>query len=355
MEPTPTSHRGRRGLYTASAILALWAAVPAGATPEPMLWYVAARDDAAAWQQAAAQTWADGSLLARTLDGEWPPPADGTTHAYFEGTLPEGIVVIRTPDTADRHIPVWMEGVTQDEARKAVLLLVGSIVHPLGIADGGWVPEADEEASDGATAPPEEGPDLPAMARTPAPRSDRLHVALALGASGRPGLDRPCFAPSARLGIALGQLRSPRVSLILDLSADLFGQTWAEAVPLQLDAIGVVGGLEVRLGTARLGFPVWAGAGVRALTASRGDQLEGGYPAAVAPFLRVGGGVSVQVADGVRLGARAVVGVELLRGDPPIQLQVGEAWETSSRDLQPLSVGGQVELEIDTRRGSAGP
>lgn len=346
MERTQTSRR----LCTAALVLALATTIPAGATPEPMLWYVAPQDDAADWQQAAEQTWADGSLQARVPDGEWPPPADGTTHAYFEGTLPEGIVVIRTPDAADRHIPVWMEGVTPDEARKAVLLLVGSIVHPLGIADGGWVPPAEAPPLEGATAPPTEGPDLPAIARAPSARSDRLHVALALGGSGRPGLDRPCFAPSARLGIALGQTRSPRVSLMLDLSADLFGLTWADAVPLQLDAIGLVGGFEVRLGNARLGFPVWAGAGVRALTASRGDDQEGGYPAAVAPFLRFGGGISVEVARGVRIGGRAVVGVELLRGTPPIQLQVGEAWESASRDLQPLSVGGQVEVEIDARR-----
>ncbi len=355
MEHTLASHRVRRGLFTAAFVLAVAAAVPAGASPEPMVWYVAHLDDAAAWQAAVAQTWTDGSLEARPLEGEWPPPADGTTHAYFEGTLPEGIVVIRTSGAPDRRIPVWMEGVTPEEARKAVLLLVGSIVHPLGIADGGWVPEAGDQNPDGTTAPPEEAPDLPAMASAPAPRSDRLHVALALGGSGRPGLDRPCFAPSARLGIALGKRPTPRVSLVLDLSADLFGLTWADAVPLQLDAIGVVGGLEVRLGNARIGFPIWGGAGVRALTASRGDDREGGYPAAVAPFLRFGGGVSVEVTDGVRVGARAVMGVELLRGDPPIQLQVGEAWEASSRDLLPLSIGGQVEVEIDARRDSTGP
>jgi hypothetical protein len=351
MDHTQTS----RAPCIVALVLALSTAIPAGAAPEPMLWYVAPQDDAEAWQRAAEQTWADGALRAHVFDGEWPPPADGTAHAYFEGALPEGIVVIRTPDAADRHIPVWLEAVTPDEARKAMLLLVGSIVHPLGIADGGWVPETEGEVADGATAPPAEGPDLPDMASAPPPRSDRLHVALALGGSGRPGLDRPSFAPSARLGVTLGKSRSPRVSLVLDLSADLFGMTWADAVPLQLDAIGVVGGLEVRLGTAKLGFPLWGGAGIRALTASRGDQQEGGYPAAVAPFLRFGGGVSVEVADGVRIGARAAMGIELLRGDPPIQLQVGEAWEASSRDLLPLSIGGQVEVEIDARRGSTGP
>ncbi len=332
------------------ALLALFTARAAAA--EPLIWLVAPGDDAEAWQACAAQTWTPGAIQVEDAATVWPPQDDGRAHAYFDGDLPAGTVVVRAPGAPERRIPVMMEGVTQDEARAAVLLLVGSIVHPLGIADGGWVPESDtlDGTLDETTRPPEIAPDLPPPA-APQRRTDRIHVAMALGASGRPGLDRPCFAPSARLGIALGPRREVRVSAILDLSADLFGLTWAGDVPLQLDAIGLVGGIEVRLGNARIGFPVWAGAGIRALTASRGDHEEGGYPAAVAPFLRFGGGLSVEVTPGVRLGARAIVGFELLRGDPPIQLQVGEAWDAASRDLTPVSIGGQFEVEIDAQRG----
>ena len=354
-DPHGPSH-GSRNIYTIVALAIALASVPGAWADEPMHWYVAPDDDTAAWQASAAQTWAEGSLLVQPWTGEWPPTSVEAAYAFFEGALPGGTVVIHTQEGPLRRIPVMMEGVTHDEARKAVLLVVGSIVHPLGIADGGWLPDRPAEAVDETTAPPVDGPDLPTNV-TPAPaadRSDRVHVAMALGSSARPGLDRPCFAPSARLGIALGPAGGVRVSVLLDLSADLFGQTWANDVPLQLDAIGLVGGLEVRLGTAKLGFPVWAGGGVRTLTASRGDNETGGYPLAVAPLVRLGGGISVEVGKGVRLGAKVAVGLELVRGDPPIQLQVGEAWEAASRDLLPLSVGGQIEVEIDALRGQDG-
>lgn len=342
-------HRRIRGAPLV-ALLALFAAPPAAA--EPLLWLVAPGDEVAAWQASAAQTWAPGAIQVEDSPAAWPPADVGRDHAFFDGELPAGTVVVRASGATERRIPVAMDGVTLDEARVAVLFLVRSIVHPLGIADGGWVPESDTPGgtSDETTRPPEVAPDLPPPA-APQRRTDRIHVAMALGASGRPGLNRPCFAPSARLGITLGPRREVRVSAILDLSADLFGLTWAGDVPLQLDAIGLVGGLEIRLGNSRVGFPVWAGAGIRALTASRDDHGEGGYPAAVAPFLRLGGGLSVEVTPGVRLGARAALGLELLRGDPPIQLQVGEAWDTASRDLVPVSVGAQFEVEIDAQRG----
>ena len=334
----------RNGL---SALLALVCVVAGScASAEPLLWLVAPDDDVDAWGASAERTWGAGQLRVEPWSGDWPPPLDAERpHAFFRGKLPAGEVVFRDAD-GERNAPVVLAGVTVEEARRAVLLLLHSICHPLGVSDGGWVPEEDGGTAEEAPPPVVEGALQPLATLEEPPAAMWLRATVLVGPSFRSGLDRPSLAPALRMGGALDTPARSRVHLLAELSADLFGLSHAGGRAVWIHRLSMVALVEVWFGRGTWRFPTWIGGGGSMIWAARADG-DGESASGLLPALRFGAGVSPPpLAPGVRLGVGLVLGLELQRGGEPIEIRAS-GWPTTwTRDLWPLTLGIQARLDL---------
>jgi len=322
------------------ALLALVCAAPgARASAAPLLWYVDADDEVEAWIASADMTWGAGQLQVEAWSGEWPPPS-GTPvpHAFFLGELPAGEVVLRDAGS-ERRVPVALDGVTREESRRAVLLLLHSIWHPLGVADGGWVPREPAPA-------PVVEPPRPLVTLEEPPAATWLRAAVLVGTSLRPGLDSPAVAPALRMGGALDAPVRSRFCLLAELSADLAGLTHVGGRAVWVQRLSMVALAEVWFGRGAWRVPLSFGGGGSMIWASRADS--GGDPASgLLPTLRLGVGLSPPpVAPGVRLGLGVVLALELQRGGEPIEIRASGWPVTWTRDLLPLTLGIQARLDL---------
>ena len=330
-----------------SVLLALvCVAVGACAGAEPLRWYVAGDDDVDAWIASAEQTWGAGQLRVEPWSGDWPPPGDAERpHAFFRGKLPTGEVVFR--DVAgERSVPVVLAGVTVEEARRAVLLLLHSVCHPLGVSDGGWVPEEDEGTPEVRPPPPGDESLEPLATLEEPPAAMWLRATVLVGSSFRPGLDRPSLAPALRIGGALDSPERSRIRLLAELSADLFGLTHVGGRAVWVQRLSMAALVEVWFGRGAWLFPTWIGGGGSMIWAARADG-EGESASGLLPALRLGVGISPPpLAPGVRLGVGLVLGLELQRGGEPIEIHASGWPATWVRDLWPLTLGIQARLDL---------
>jgi len=332
--------------YRSFAMFALLcAAFGHRATAAPLHWYVAPDDDLDAWIASAEQTWGEGQLPVEVFAGDWPPPDDSPRpHAFFHGELPAGEVVLRDVE-GERRAPVVLGGMTVAEARRAVLLLLHSIWHPLGVADGGWVP-VEEQPPDEEPPPPVTEPPRPLATLEEPPAVIWLRAAVLVGPAFRPGLDSPAVAPALRMGGALDSPKRSRIRLLAELSADLSGLTHVGGRAVWVHRLSMVAMVEVWFGSGAWRFPVSVGGGGAMIWASRADG-GGSTASGLLPALRIGAGISPPpLVPGVRLGFGVVLGLELQRGGEPIEIRASARPAPSTRDLMPLTLGLQARLDL---------
>jgi hypothetical protein len=330
--------------------VALFVAASRSWAGEPVLWLVSADDDPAAWEAAAARTWPEGGVAVVSWHGAWPPAPDAgpaAPHAFFEGTLPEGVIVARSLDGVERRVPLTLRGVGEDEGRRAALLVLSSIHQPVTVSDSGWRPTEP-------TAPPvpptgDEAGDRPLVVLEDPPLSRGLRITPAVGASYRRGLDQVSVAPSIRGGFVIGPADRSRVRVVGELAFDLLGRTRVGGRSVWVHGASLVAALEVRPGVRRMTFPMWLGLGGGMLWAARVDG-GGRQASAGAPVLRGGVGWEWAAPSGLHLGLRLALGAELVGGASPIQVRAefdGVLW---SRTLSPLTVTLQGVVDLGDPR-----
>ena len=307
--------------------LVLWRAIPAVAAEPLLTWYVASGDDAEAWRGAAEPTWPAGVLGVAAWPGPLPPADAPLPHAYYEGTLPGGEVVLRTAE-GERRMPVVLEGGDAADARRAALLVLRHIAAPLGVTDGGWTP------------PPPPQPDPMSVPRGP---PARVRAGLGVGVGFRPGMDTPGLTPSVRVEVAPGELWPHPVGILVEASGDLLAAAKLGEVRVRLDGLAALAGVEVRPTTDISEFHLGVAGGARWLWARRTDGA-GALSRAILPCLAGWIGVRRVAVAGLRFGVRIRVEAEL--GQPVIELRAGEGEEAAV--LRPLVVGLQLVVDLGT-------
>ncbi len=339
---------GMGAARTTLAIVMLMLACGQARADEAVQWLVAPGDDVAAWQAASALTWPDGGVVVVAWEGAWPPvPEDAPVGAiaWFEGELPEGVVVARSMGGEERRVPLALRGMAPDEGRRAALLVLSSIHLPVGVTDSGWRP-------DEPTAPPvpdELQESAPLAVLEEPPLSSGLRATLAVGLSYRRGLDQVSTAPSVRGGFVLGSA----VRVVGDLSFDVAGRTRVGGRSVWVHGASLVAALEVRPAHRRAVFPLWLGLGGGMLWAARVDG-GGRLATAGAPVLRAGAGAEWVAANGMHLGLRFTVGAELVHDASPILVRAefdGVVW---SRTMAPVTVGLQLVWDLGDPRPEPG-
>lgn len=305
--------------------LVLWGAAPAVAEEPLLTWYVADGDDAEAWRAAAEPTWPAGSLQVTDWPGPLPPIDAPLPHAYYEGSLPGGEVVLRDAD-GERRMPVVLDGGGDDEARRAALLVLRHIAAPLGVTDGGWTP------------PP---PPLPEPVSVPRGPPARLRLGLGAGVGFRPGLDTPCLLASVRVEVAPGELWPHPVGILVEASGDLFASADLGEVTVRLDGVAALAGVEVRPTRDFSEFHFGVAGGARWLWARRADGA-GELSRATLPCLAGWVGVRRVAVARLRLGVR--IRVEIEPGRRLIQLRAGS--ESDVAEVESLVVGLQFIVDL---------
>ncbi len=323
-------------------ILLAAAVLPAHAGDAGLRWLVAPDDDLAAWQQAAAAVWPGNGLAVERWVEAWPPePADPPqgSFAYLSGPSEDGSVVLRSPEGGVRQVRVDEADITSTGARRRVLLILHSMVHPIAVADNGWLPDSvevvattadDAEAVTRATAASDEA----ARRKTP------FLAEGAVGMTYRRGLDSPALAPAVRVGIQLGAYPRFRLLFMTEISADLLGQVELAGIGTLFNGASVLVGNELRFGSERISVPVRFGFGMRVLWVHRTDNRASDQPAMV-PSFRGGAGLAWRVRPGVQGVAGFVLGADLITGTPPIRIVSSDPSAKGIRALSQLFLGAQ--------------
>lgn len=329
-------------------ILAVMAGLPAHADTGDLRWLVPPDDDLEAWSHAAAATWPDHELSVELWMGDWPPAlplqAGEPSIAFIEGQGADGTVVLCTADGTERRVPVAETDVASTAAKRRVLLILRSMVHPIEVADAGWLPESvavvavTEKAHETATA----ATGVPAESPREAPP---ILVEFTVGGMGRYGLDSPALTPALRFGYELGASGGFRSSLLGEVSADIFGQLDLAGIGILFNGASFLLGNEFRFGGGRVSVLLRFGLGPRVLWTHRTDN-RAGDDVVMATTVRGSIGLGLPFVPGSEVVMGLVFGADMIEGRPPILIQSVEQGVKSSRGVSQLLLGGQVGFAL---------
>ncbi len=327
------------------ACVAILASNPpsAHAATADLCWFVPSGNERDDWSLAAEQTWPGGTLRIEVWDGLWPPThADGVgAHAFLGTTDGHSTLYVRDTEGGDTSLPLDADDGASHESRCSILLILRGMASPLGIGDGGWMPTPPEPSEDEDIAPDGEPPPTTAPP-TPSP----LSFSIAMGVSGRLGLDSPSVAPAVSPALRLASTDSIGLYLATDLVADLGGRVDLGSVPARLDSVLLAGGLEVRptVGQTAFGFRVAGGAHVH--WARLPDRADAPTLTSTRPALRVVGKVGWQVARGVHVGFQTAWTVDLIAAEAPIRLELHQGDGQAVAEVAGWSLAGQAFVEL---------
>jgi len=319
----------------------------AGAADPPLRWLVAPDDSLEAWTEASSATWSPERLRPEAWTGAWPPGegeggcADAC--AYFTGTLTRGSLVIHDGAGPVRQVPVELEEPDEAQARRAVLLILRSVVDPLAAADGGWLPPGAGAGPAGPVEPPAEPVDVVDLGdtREEPVRVSRFWLGLGLGASGRVGTDAPAMGLDGRVCLVLGPVERSRLRLFVEVEGQIGAFASVGEKRALIRGLPVVAGAEIRLGGANVQVPIALGAGVDLLWSRRDDAGGDEWQWDGAPRAQLSVGVDGAPVPWLRIGVRAVGALDLQRNLDPIQIVVDRDPDVVA-EVAPWSVGGQV-------------
>lgn len=325
----------------------LFTAIPArGAdAPHGVRWLVAAQDHVIPWTQTIAAAWTGESSPVVSVAETWPPHHEdlaGSAFAYLSGEPPA--TTIHLVDAAGDEIlrPLTFEETDVETGRMSVICVLRGILEPLGIDDGGWPPTdmpRDEDTVERAGT-------ADALLEDPPSHASRIRFGLSLGMCGRRGIDTPSFEPSVHLSVRFARSGSWSFHGFGGIDAAILGRAEVATSTVSLDGMSALVGLEIRPSLGVTELPIHLGIGGHAYWVRNRDDPASPTLSDIRPAMAFGAGVSWPVANGVRIGARMGVAVDLTHGDPPILLVVHTGDETESRGVSGVSVGGQATLEF---------
>ena len=308
-----------------------------------LFWLVPSEGDLEDWSRAAEETWPATALTVRVWDGLWPPSGSeiAEAHAFLDLTDGRATLCVRGTGDVDTSLPLETGDSDSHEGRNSILLILRGLASPLGIGDGGWMPPPPPLPEVEEPLPIVESPVAPLPSK-PSP----LSISIAIGASGRPGLDTPSLAPSVSPAIRLAATRSTSLHLAADLSADLGGRVDLGSVPAQLDSLLIAGGLEIQPTVRRTTLVLRVAGGVHVHRAHLPDHDEAQALAQPRPALRFVGGVRWPLVDGVRLGFQAAWTADLIAAGIPIRLGLVQGDSQATADVAGWSLAGQACVEF---------
>ena len=321
-------------------------ALPARADDDGVRWLVSPDDDLDAWQRAAEAAWPGSGLTIERWTGAWPPdhadrPQDSPI-AFLAGPIADGSVVLRAEEGVERQVRVKEADIAETGARRRVLLILYSMLHPIEVADNGWLPDSVEVVA--TTARESEAATRATTAEEDAARRRaRILAEASVGLTARSGLDSPTLAPALRVGIQLAAFPRFRFLLATEISGDLLGQADLEGIGILFSGATFLVGNEFRFGDERLSVPVRVGLGGHVLWTHRTDNKAADVPALV-PTVRGGIGLGWRVRAGAQLTVGIVLGADLIEGNLPIRIVSRDQSQESARQLSQLYGGLQIGI-----------